>query len=261
MKAVWRILAVAAAVIAVPAAGRAQTAVMTAYLGNFDVVNNAGEDAHGFEIQFEGISPNDVWLGWSYERYGAAQVEQTAAGVTVRWVSPYDSAAQQFATRTVPYASGAKPFAGTCYMGSVTYDASGCEHFGISTARQATRATFRWLLADAQNPGALVGVDPPTAVVNPTYAIVPPAAAGAAPALGRRAVPRLGGRVRRHRADLPGCDREGHLGSGELQQVIPAGGGVSAGLTRRRNAPAHRCNRRHGRAAVPAASDPQEIRP
>jgi hypothetical protein len=69
-------------------------AVMIAYLGNFDVVNNSGEDAHGFEIQFEGINPNDVWAGWSYERYGAPDVVQTATGVTVRYTAPYDGAAQ-----------------------------------------------------------------------------------------------------------------------------------------------------------------------
>jgi List-Bact-rpt repeat protein len=183
MKAGLRALTILMAIVAVPAAAGAQTAVMTTYLGNFDIINNTGEDAHGFEIQFEGITANDVWAGWSYERYGAPEVTQTPTGVSVRYASGYDSAAQQFATRTVPYAGGAKPFAGTCYMGSVTYDASGCEHFGISTMRQATRATFRWLLADPQNPGALIGVDPPTAVVNPTYAIVPPATAGAAPAL------------------------------------------------------------------------------
>jgi hypothetical protein len=65
MKAVMKILVVAAALAAVPAAAGAQTAAMTAYLGNFDVVNNTGEDAHGFEIQFEGIGPNDVWVGWT----------------------------------------------------------------------------------------------------------------------------------------------------------------------------------------------------
>jgi len=183
MKAVVKILAVAAAFVAVPVVAGAQSATMTAYLGNFDVVNNTGQDAYGFEIQFEGIGTNDVMVQFSYERYGAPAVTQTAAGVAVRWTSPYDSGAQQFATRTAAYAGGAKPFAGTCYMGGVTYDASGCEHFGLSTMRQATRATFRWLVADPQNPGTLVGVDPPTAVVNPTYAIAPPATAGAAPAM------------------------------------------------------------------------------
>ena len=53
MKAALRALTILMAIVAVPAAAGAQTAVMTTYLGNFDIISNTGEDAHGFEIQFE----------------------------------------------------------------------------------------------------------------------------------------------------------------------------------------------------------------
>jgi hypothetical protein len=46
-----------------------------------------------------------------------------------------------------------------------------------------THSTYRWLIEDANNPGTLIGVDPPIAIVTPVYTITPPAVEGEAPVL------------------------------------------------------------------------------
>ena len=68
-----------------PRAGEAQTATIYGQLGNFDVVNNTGHDAHGFEVELEGLQPNDVYYTFSYQRYGAPEVVPSALGTIVRW--------------------------------------------------------------------------------------------------------------------------------------------------------------------------------
>src|SRR6476660_7411940 len=70
---------------AAPAISMAQTATIYGSLGNFDVVNNTGQDAHGFEIQIEGISPQAQPYSFAYQRYGAATVVPYATGIYLRW--------------------------------------------------------------------------------------------------------------------------------------------------------------------------------
>src|SRR5689334_11706023 len=104
----------AAALLAAPAAASAQTATISGQLGNFDVVNNTGHDAHGFQIEIQGIQVADVYYTFSYQRYGAPAITPTATGVLLQWTSPYASGA--FAQTTIAHVAG-QPFAGTCYMG------------------------------------------------------------------------------------------------------------------------------------------------
>ena len=174
----------AAALLALPAAARAQTATIFGSLSNFDVVNDTGHDAHGFEIQFEGLQPGDIYYTFSMQRYGAPQVVPYATGVYLRWTSAYDPGAQQFLHTTVQHAPGT-PFAGSCYSWGVNYDAAGCEHFGATLNATPTRTTYRWLIEDPVSPGtgALVPFDPPVAIPAPTYVIIPPAQPAAEPVL------------------------------------------------------------------------------
>jgi hypothetical protein len=166
-----------------PAALRAQTATVSGYLSNFDVVNNTGQDGHGFEIQFEGVQPKDVYYTFSAQRYGSPQVIPYATGVYVRWSSNYDAAAQAFTQTTTQHAAGT-PFAGMCYEWSgAGYATSGCEHFGVTLTASASKTTYRWLIEDAQTPGTLVAFDPPVALFAPTYIVTPPAQVAAAPVL------------------------------------------------------------------------------
>lgn len=164
----------AAALLAVAPAASAQTATVYGQLGNFDVVNNTGQDAHGFEIELDGLQPADVYYAFSYQRYGAPQIVASPTGVRVRWTAPYAGGA--FTATTIPHAPGT-PFGGTCYMGTQNYDVVGCEHFGVSLNVGAPTATYRWLIDDPLAPGTLVPVDPPVAVAQPYYYVAPPVAA------------------------------------------------------------------------------------
>jgi uncharacterized repeat protein (TIGR02543 family) len=174
--------ALAVASLAMPVAAPAQTATVYGLLTNFDVVNDTGQDGHGFEIQIEGLQANDVTYTFGGQRYGAATIEPYATGIYVRWTSPWDAGAEQFTQRTIPHLANT-PFAGTCYLWGAGYDTSGCEHFGVSARANGTRTTYRWLVADPQTPGALLAVDPPVAIPVPTWTVTPPAQPVAQPVL------------------------------------------------------------------------------
>ncbi|MFL6216902.1 MAG: InlB B-repeat-containing protein [Blastocatellia bacterium] len=171
----------ALALLTAPAA-RAQSATVYGSLSNFDVVNNTGNDAHGFEIELEGLQPQDVYYTFSAQRYGSPVITPYATGVRVRWASAYDNNVQQFMQKTLAHAANT-PFAGSCYQWGANYDAAGCEHFGVTLSANATKTTYRWLAADAQTPGALAVVDPPVAIPAPTYIVLPPARPAEPPVL------------------------------------------------------------------------------
>jgi hypothetical protein len=162
---------------------RAQTATVFGSLSNFDVVNHTEHEAHGFEIELEGLQPNDIYASFSVQRYGASHVIPTATGVRVRWESAYDPGFQQFTQTTVAHAAGT-PFAGSCYSwNGAAYATSGCEHFGVSLLKNATKTTYRWLIEDASAPGTLTPFDPPVAIPGPVYIVTPPAQEGEPPVL------------------------------------------------------------------------------
>lgn len=184
----WRMWSRAAGmlcgVMALPLAASAQSQPATVYgsLGNFDIVNNSGQQAHGFEIDIDGLQVSDVYYHFSAQRYGSAAITATATGVQVRWTSPYNSTEGAFTASTQPHAAGT-PFAGTCYSwNAATYDAAGCEHFGVSLLTNPGTTTYRWLVEDSAHPGTLVAT-PPVAVVQAVYTIVPPAIVGNPPQL------------------------------------------------------------------------------
>jgi hypothetical protein len=162
---------------------RAQTATVFGSLSNFDVVNNTEHEAHGFEIELEGLQPNDVYASFGAQRYGVARIITTATGVRVHWESAYDPGLGQFTQTTVKHAPNT-PFAGTCYIwNGPAYATSGCEHFGVSLSKNATKTTYRWLVEDAAAPGTLTPFDPPVAIPGPVYLVTPPAQVGEAPVL------------------------------------------------------------------------------
>ena len=176
-----KIFLVLAAMIFTSAIVGAQTATVSGQLANFDVINNTGHDAHGFEIELDGVQVNDVPYSFSVERYGPSTITQTATGIVIRWAATYSGGT--FQQSTIPFKSGTT-FAGTCYQWTANYDSAGCEHFGVSLNAAATRTVYRWLIEDAANPGTLIAVDPPVAIPgSPIYTIVPPARVGDPPVL------------------------------------------------------------------------------
>ena len=152
----------------------AQTATIYGSLGNFDVVNNTGQNACGFEAEIEGL-PSGYPVGtFSFQRYGPATVTDYVAanGNSGRRVS--HKSLDCSLNKTVAHPPGTW-FGGTCYQwNQATYANAGCEHFGLHyTYTAATTVTYRWLVNDAANPGAYVPSDPPIQIATPFYYIQP----------------------------------------------------------------------------------------
>jgi hypothetical protein len=172
----------AGALLAIQGAAHAQSATIYGSVGNFDVANNQHREAHGFELELEGVHPEDVASTFDSQRYGRPSIIATETGTIVRWSSGYDFASG-FTATTAPHPDAA-PLAGSCYQWSgADYDRSGCEHFGASLRVNATRTSYRWLVADPQTPGVVVAGSVPIAVAAPAYSVAAPTVVGALPVL------------------------------------------------------------------------------
>jgi len=178
----------ALALLVAPISSQAQTTTV-GNLANFDVLNDTGQETHGFEIQIEGITSKDIyrifgnWAGTNVIRYGQGTATDYPGGVYVRWMSAWDPNTQTFAPGT-PVPVSLKTVPGeSCWtmgMGSAYYSA-GCEHFGISAYRNPTNVTYRWMVADPQNPGALIPSGSNVSIPAPTWTVVAPAQVGNPP--------------------------------------------------------------------------------
>src|SRR3954469_23692587 len=181
-----------AALLAMPKPSQAQTApTIVGSLANFDAVNDSEGEKEGFEIQLEGLEPNDITrvFGQSgatcYIRYCIGSITPYGTpgvapfGVYVRWTANFDAATQTFTTPLNAPGNGhgtpsrvgnphPMPVTGeACWSigAGAAYAESGCEHFGGSTTGgrfpTATRTvTYRWLVADPAAPGNLVPASP-----------------------------------------------------------------------------------------------------
>lgn len=160
---------------------------------NFDVVNDTGKVAHGFEIELEDMRASEVisvfgkdrWLGM--ERYGVPTVTEranvqgvTGAPRTGGWnaVVTYRDAAKSTPSGTLPV----NP-ADSCWpLGTPSYGPLyPCDHFGVASSVAAKNVNYNWLVehtpGDANNldyvisgvpaPQWTVTPQPPVAVPNP----------------------------------------------------------------------------------------------
>lgn len=195
---------VAATGLLAPSAGLA-SAVGT--LSNFDVVNDTGGACHGFEIELEDVGPDDVayTFGGSYIRYGAPEVVNATADpahprVVVRYRHWNGSAWEA----TPVAAPNLTPLGHDCYSSGPVgnYEASGCEHFGVSLVRQPSRTTYRWLVADD------------AADANATFAVVPQAVELPVPVWN---VAPVGGGAANVRVEVEPVEEEVHVQRGEPQ--------------------------------------------
>jgi hypothetical protein len=114
---------------------------MDGSLANFDVQNNTGQEAYGFEIEIHG-SMTGVGGTFNFNRYGAPQVVRFTGGVYVRYMN---------------------------------YQTSGCEHFGVWSPTNADSPIYRWMFADPNNPGKLIPAGTPVAIPAPVWTVLPPA--------------------------------------------------------------------------------------
>ena len=151
---------------------QAQTAVVSGTLTGFDVVNDTGQPAHGFEIQLEGALPSDLYYTYNYSRYGVPTVVPYATGVYVRYQSTYDANTGQYGQTTPVYNASGFSWQ-NCYQGGAGYPTSGCEHLAQSMrfipASQVITVTGRWMIDDVNNPGHLISADPAAAIPWATW--------------------------------------------------------------------------------------------
>jgi hypothetical protein len=163
-------------------------------LGNFDVVNDTGFTAHGFEIELEGIHIEDVsdvfggpgrgfptgrgFGAGSVERYGSPFLSEYSDGLTfgtrVTYMGLFDAS-----TMTWDYGtpSGVQVTPGdNCWSGGgLGYSAATpCDHFGVGTTKTPTKTNYSWLLETTPNSEQLTkgGVTLPT----PAWQVIAPAA-------------------------------------------------------------------------------------
>lgn len=170
----------------------ASASTMFGSLSNFDVVNDTGEVARGFEIELEGISSSDIafTFGNPYIRYGDPSVVPTASGVIIRYASGYGASGWSTGT---PIPSGPFPTGGhQCYYpaygGDANYETLGGEHFGVALNGNPTNTIYRWLVGDAA--GNLMPAGTTVKIPAPVWNVQPPANP-AAPAAVQAVIPAL----------------------------------------------------------------------
>ncbi len=163
-------LAITLALALVPHSGFASVIGM---LGNFDVINDTGSTAHGFEIELEGLHLSDITDTFggagrgfptgrgfdpstSVERYGSPILTEYTNGATfgtkVTYMGLFDGTNWDYGTPTGNFVTPGD----NCWSGGgLGYGASTpCDHFGVGTARNATKVTYSWLL-ETGTPGSL----------------------------------------------------------------------------------------------------------
>lgn len=145
----------AAAALALSGMGNVALAVpMFGSLSNFDVFNDTGQVARGFEIELEGLSAADIafTFGAPYIRYGDPIKIPTATGVIVRYAAGFDASGWKTGTPVLdPFnqPTGGHACYDPTYGGDPSYATLGCEHFGIANNNNPTNVIYRWLLGDA----------------------------------------------------------------------------------------------------------------
>ena len=187
-------------VIAAAVMPTAASAGVIGMLGNFDVINDTGKTAHGFEIELEGLHASDitdtfggVGRGFpsgrgfdpsnSVVRYGAPTISEYSSGGTfgtrVTYMGLFDGTGWDYGT---PSGSFVTPGDNCWSGGGVGYSASTpCDHFGVGTSANALKTTYSWLLETAA-PGVLSNGT--VSLPAPAWNIIPaaPPAAGQPPA-------------------------------------------------------------------------------
>ncbi|MFO1194745.1 MAG: PEP-CTERM sorting domain-containing protein [Rhodoferax sp.] len=196
-------LPLALALTAWPIAG---SAGVIGFLGNFDVVNDTGKTAHGFEIELEGLHVEDITDTFggagrgfpsgrgfdpstSVQRYGAPSITEyvngAVFGTRVTYYGIYSGGSWDYGTpdvSTLPSGVFATPGDNCWSGGGLGYGAATpCDHFGVGTTRNATRTTYSWLTESA--PGVLTSANGVVALPAPAWQVIPaPLVVGQPPA-------------------------------------------------------------------------------
>ena len=155
-------ITVAVSLALAPAAG---SAAVIGFLGNFDVINDTGSTAHGFEIDLEGLHSSDITDTFggagrgfptgrgfdpatSVQRYGSPTVSDyvngAIFGTKVTYLGLFNGTNWDFGT---PSGSFVTPGDNCWSGGGLGYGAATpCDHFGVGITKNATKTTYSWLL-------------------------------------------------------------------------------------------------------------------
>ena len=194
---------IAASLAFAPVAG---SAGIIGFLGNFDVINDTGKTAYGFEIELEGLHIGDITdtfggpgrgfptgTGFnpatSVERYGSPSITEytngAVFGTRVTYQGSYSAGAWNFGTpdvKTLPSGVFATPGDNCWSGGGLGYSASTpCDHFGVGSRKNADKTTYSWLTEST--PGVLSNANGVVNLPAPAYVVVPaPVVVGQPPA-------------------------------------------------------------------------------
>lgn len=175
-----------AAIASLALASSGASAGVIGFLGNFDVINDTGTMAHGFEIELEGLHASDItdtfggpgrgfptgrgFGAGSVERYGSPVIAEfnngSSWGTTVTYMGLFDGSSWDYGT---PSGSFITPGDNCWSGGGLSYNASTpCDHFGVGTIGNPTKTTYSWLLETSSNSSLLTkgGVVLPAPVWN-----------------------------------------------------------------------------------------------
>ena len=145
-------------------------------LGNFDIINDTGQTAHGFEIELDGTLPSNVFstFGAPYNRYGTPTITTDGTNTFVRYESTYNSGTWAVGTDSGTYApTGGHSLFFPQYGGAAAYPNVPGDHFGVALNTNPTNTVYHWLLDDGH--GNLVKAGTSVMVPAPVLAVVPPA--------------------------------------------------------------------------------------
>lgn len=162
-----------AVALAVAAAPTVASASVIGFLGNFDVINDTGHEAHGFEIELEDLHIGDITDTFggpgrgfptgrgfdpatSVQRYGSPIISEysngSVFGVRVTYRGIFDGSTWDYGT---PSGNFITPGDNCWSGGGVGYGpGTPCDHFGVGTSKNPTKTTYNWLLETA-TPGEL----------------------------------------------------------------------------------------------------------
>jgi len=162
-------------------------------LGNFDVVDDTGKTAHGFEIDLKGLHASDVTdtfggagrgFPTTVERYGSPTISEwnnggTDFGVKVIYQANFVNGAWDVGTPsgTVPTPNDSCWTGGTPLYGP-NYP---CDHFGVGTSVNPTQVNYYWLTETSPSSATLAPVE--ALLPAPVWTVTPqPAPAPGVPA-------------------------------------------------------------------------------
>ncbi|MBX9652664.1 PEP-CTERM sorting domain-containing protein [bacterium] len=140
-------------------------------LSNFDIINDTGQTAHGFEIELDGCDSSQVYstFGAPYNRYGDPTITTVGGNTFIRYQSAYSNGSWAVGTDSGPYGpTGGHSLYNPTYGGDPAYPNVPGDHFGVSLGVVPTNTIYHWLLDDGSGNLVLAGtsVKVPAPVLN-----------------------------------------------------------------------------------------------